>query len=78
MQHLGPECPSGKWIMIISELEQQRHEGLHPHIRSISGDAHSPSVLLSVLQEPLKHICSFEATAFNVKTKIRNSSGPDI
>lgn len=41
MQHLGPKCPTGKWIMIISELEQQRHKGPSPHIRSISGDAHS-------------------------------------
>lgn len=64
--------------MIISELEQQQHKGLSPHIRSISGDAHSPDVLLSVLQEPLKHICSFEVTAFNVKSKIRNFSGSDV
>lgn len=29
MQHLGPGWPAGKWIMIISQLEQQRHTQAH-------------------------------------------------
>lgn len=29
MQHLGPGWPTGKWIMIIWRLEQQRHTQAH-------------------------------------------------
>lgn len=53
MQHLGPGWAAGKWIMIISQLEQQKHTQVHRlvsvhyhHIISISGKALWPVMQL--------------------------------
>lgn len=54
MQHLGPKFSTGKWIMIISELEQQKHTWAHPLISDQLAVMRSLALLvvLSMLQHP--------------------------
>lgn len=55
MQHLGPKFSTGKWIMIISEPEQQKQAWAHLLISDQLAVMHPPSLSLSLVLTMLQH-----------------------
>lgn len=58
MQHLCPGWPTGKWIVIISQLEQQRHTEAHRFISDQLAVRLSSPALLGVIIAPFSRLQS--------------------